>query len=112
MSTENPALDSSKIRVVGISPDPVAKQKAFVEKHSLNYPVLSDESGEAFKAYKIGKGMFGLTNVARVTFIIDEKGVVQDTLDATMNYGAHIKFVEKWVKGRETSTTATPAVPA
>ncbi|KAG6811637.1 hypothetical protein H0H92_006507 [Tricholoma furcatifolium] len=41
--------------------------------------------------------------VARVTVIIDKKGIVRlsllsrDTLDATMNYGAHAKFVAKWL---------------
>jgi peroxiredoxin Q/BCP len=41
------------------------------------YPVLSDVDKEAFKAYGIGKGMMGMTAVARVTFIIDKKGIVR-----------------------------------
>lgn len=51
--------------------------------HTLNYllmiqyPVLSDPEGEVLKAYKVGRGIFGLTEVARVTFVIDKKGVVR-----------------------------------
>jgi peroxiredoxin Q/BCP len=32
---------------------------------------------ETFKAYGIGKGMMGFVPVARVTFIVDKKGVVR-----------------------------------
>ncbi|CAL1713288.1 unnamed protein product [Somion occarium] len=112
---------SSKVQVVGVSADPVEKQKEFKEKQSLTYPVLSDTKGEARKAYHIGKGLFGLTD-ARTTFIIDSKGVVRDVLDATLNFGAHSKFVTKWLEKLEaeekkaaeptTAATAEAAAPA
>ncbi len=41
------------------------------------YPVLSDAKGEARKAYHVGKGLFGLAETARVTFFIDQEGVVR-----------------------------------
>ncbi|CCM01882.1 uncharacterized protein FIBRA_03953 [Fibroporia radiculosa] len=66
----------AKVEIVGISKDPVAKQKAFVEKEKLTYPILSDTSGEARKAYQVGKGLMGLTD-ARVTFFIDSEGMVR-----------------------------------
>ena len=37
------------------------------------YPVLSDEKGDARKAYGVGKGMLGFSE-ARVTFVLDRKG--------------------------------------
>lgn len=86
----------TNVEIVGISKDSVEKQKAFVEKEKLTYPVLSDASGEARKAYHVGKGLMGLTD-ARVTFFIDSKGVVRDVLDTTVNYNAHAKFVTKWL---------------
>ncbi|KII90745.1 hypothetical protein PLICRDRAFT_107357 [Plicaturopsis crispa FD-325 SS-3] len=107
---ENVNFKDSKVTVVGVSPDPVEKQKAFVEKQKLTYPILSDDKGEARKAYSVGKSLFG---DARVTFIIDSKGVVRDALDATLNFGAHAKFIEKWLvrldaeaKGASTSGNA------
>ncbi|KAF8964287.1 thioredoxin-like protein [Flammula alnicola] len=94
---EKDTFKPGKVQIIGISPDPVEKQKAFVEKENLTYPVLSDVNKEAVKAYGIGKGILGLVAVARVTFIIDKKGIVRDALDATVNYGAHSKFVDKWL---------------
>ncbi|EMD39977.1 hypothetical protein CERSUDRAFT_112219 [Gelatoporia subvermispora B] len=111
---EKDLFKRTKVEIIGISPDPVDKQKAFVEKEKLTYPILSDSNGEARKAYSVGKGILGLVD-ARVTFVIDSKGVVRDALDATMNYNAHLKFVTKWLDKLEAEdkkaneTTADPA---
>ncbi|RPD62446.1 AhpC-TSA-domain-containing protein [Lentinus tigrinus ALCF2SS1-7] len=101
----------TKVEIVGVSSDPVDKQKEFVEKQKLTYPVLSDAKGEARKAYHVGKGLFGLAETARVTFIIDSKGTVRDLLDTTVNYSAHVKFVSKWLDKLEAEEkkAATPA---
>jgi len=107
---EKDIFKPGKVQIIGISPDPVEKQKAFVEKEKLTYPVLSDVNQETSKAYKVGKGMLGLTALARVTFIIDKKGVVRDALDATMNYGAHSKFVEKWLDKLDAEDKAAVAI--
>lgn len=86
------------VTIIGVSPDPVEKQKAFVEKEKLTYPILSDVKGEARKAYHIGKGLLGLNESARVTYFIDSKGVVRDVCDSGMNFSAHSKFVTKWLE--------------
>ncbi|KAF9454712.1 peroxiredoxin Q [Macrolepiota fuliginosa MF-IS2] len=96
---EKVGFSPDKVQIIGISPDPVEKQKTFVEKEKLTYPVLSDESKDIFQLYGIGRGMWGIVQVARVTFVIDQKGIVRDALEGTMNYGAHTKFVEKWLEG-------------
>jgi len=88
---------TAKVNVVGVSSNPVAKQKEFVEKNHLPYPVLSDAKGEARKAYHTSKGLLGLTD-SRATFIIDSKGVVRDVFDSVINYSGHTKFVEKWLE--------------
>ncbi|KAJ7863152.1 thioredoxin-like protein [Mycena olivaceomarginata] len=101
---------------VGISPDPVEKQKAFVEKHKLTYyPVLSDSKGEAAKAYGIGKGLFGFADVARTTIIIDAKGP-SGTHWRAPSIRAHSKFVTKWLdkleaEEKEKSSAAAPTLP-
>lgn len=94
---EKDTFKPGKVQIIGISPDPIEKQKTFVEKEKLTYPVLSDVDKETFKAYGIGKWMMGFSSVARVTFIIDKKGIVRDALDSMINFGAHTKFVEKWL---------------
>ncbi|KIK69577.1 hypothetical protein GYMLUDRAFT_66875 [Collybiopsis luxurians FD-317 M1] len=114
---EREVFKDDRAVVIGISPDSVETQKSFVEKQKLTYPVLSDEKLEARNAYKVGKGMLGMTDYARTTFIIDGKGVVRDVMDATINYGGHSKFVAKWLeklqkeKGHETGPAEeAPAV--
>ncbi|TFK27722.1 AhpC-TSA-domain-containing protein [Coprinopsis marcescibilis] len=112
---ENVTFSAEKVRLIGISPDSVEKQKQFVEKHNLPFPVLSDSEKQVAGIYHIPRGMMGITPVARVTVVIDAKGVVRDTLDATMNYGAHQKFVEKWLTKLENEAepgAGTEAAPA
>jgi len=105
---ENDAFKGSNLRVIGISPDSVKEQDTFVKKQKLTYPVLSDSTGEFRRLYGVGKGIIGLVD-ARVTYFIDSKGVVRDVVDATMNYAAHVSFVNKclakYVKEEATSST-------
>ena len=94
-TVEKDLFKRSKVQVVGVSPDAVDKQKAFVDKQELTvilltlniklqlihssaqFPILSDSTGEARKAYGVSKGLLGLADSSRVTFIIDAKGVVR-----------------------------------
>ncbi|EJC97896.1 peroxiredoxin Q [Fomitiporia mediterranea MF3/22] len=114
--SEEEIFRSTNIEVIGISPDPVEKQKKFVEKNNLTYPILSDEKGEARKAYDVSKGLLGLTASSRVTFVIDSEGTVKDAFDSTLNFSAHHKFVQDWLKStqqpKEPSNTETAAAPA
>lgn len=41
--------------------------------------MLSDQSGEARKAYSVGRGLMGISE-GRVTFFIDSQGVVRYAL--------------------------------
>lgn len=64
--------------VVGISKDSTDSHDKFKAKHSLNFTLLSDESGKTIEAYDAwGKKMFGKEGILRKTFIIDPEGVVQ-----------------------------------
>ncbi|OBZ68894.1 hypothetical protein A0H81_11392 [Grifola frondosa] len=109
---EKELFKRTKLEVIGISGDPVDKQKTFVDKQKLTYPVLSDVNGEARKAYHVGKGLLGFAETSRVTFFIDSKGVVRDSLDATLNYGAHVKFVTKWLDKLEAEEKKAAEAPA
>jgi len=84
------------LQIVGVSPDAVEKQAKFVESQKITYPLLSDPDGEVRKAYSVGRGLLGLVS-ARVTFCIDEDGIIREILDSTINHGAHRKFVGKWL---------------
>lgn len=54
---------------VGVSADPVAKQREFADRHSLGYPLLSDPSGEVRARFGVKRGV-ALLPTRRQTFVI------------------------------------------
>jgi len=64
--------------VVGISPDPPKSHAKFADKHTLPFPLLSDETLKVCKKYGVWKlkKLYGreYMGVERSTFLIDEKG--------------------------------------
>jgi peroxiredoxin Q/BCP len=68
------------VRVIGISPDPVAAIKKFADKQSLGFTLLADEDHAVAEKYGtwVEKSMFGkkYMGVQRSTFIIDADGKV------------------------------------
>jgi len=67
-------------RVLGISPDPVAKVKKFHDKRELNFTLLADEDHAVCDAYGVWvqKSMYGRTywGAQRATFIVGPDGVI------------------------------------
>lgn len=67
-------------RVIGVSPDPVAKVAKFAEKYSLDFTLLADADHAVADAYGtwVEKSMYGkhYWGVQRATFIIDADGTV------------------------------------
>ena len=66
--------------VVGISPDPPARQAKFDQKYALGFPLLSDEDHAVAEAYGVWgeRSMYGrkYMGIVRSAFLIDEKGKV------------------------------------
>lgn len=66
--------------ILGVSADPIPAQKKFGEKFSLAFPLLSDETHAMLEAYGAWgeKSMYGRSffGVSRITYLIDEKGVI------------------------------------
>jgi peroxiredoxin Q/BCP len=73
-------FDAAGIRVIGVSPDPVASHVRFRDKHELPFTLLSDPDHEAAEAYGVWvqKSMYGKTYMGanRATFIIDGDGTI------------------------------------
>jgi peroxiredoxin len=74
-------FNSINARVVGISVDSPFAQKAFVDANGLNFPLYSDFSRHAVRAFGIEDPNFGgglLPGVAkRSVFVVDRDGVVR-----------------------------------
>lgn len=75
---------------VGISRDAVDRQKEFADRHSFDYPLLSDVDQAVAEAYGVKKtrSLLGLP-VKRVTFVIGADGRIVDVVRSEINMNAH-----------------------
>jgi peroxiredoxin Q/BCP len=78
-------LDKRNVVAFGISPDPVPRLPKFIDKHELNFSLLSDEDHAVAEKYGcwgmkkfMGKEFMGLI---RTSFIIGEDGRLKAVLD-------------------------------
>ncbi len=72
---------------LGISTDPVAKQKEFADFNGFDYPLVSDESGEVATAFGVKRKY--ITPVKRATFVIDRDRTVRSVITSEMNMDVH-----------------------
>jgi peroxiredoxin Q/BCP len=73
------ALHTIGAEVHGISLDSVQDQARFAEKHGLSFPLLSDPDASAAQKYAVLDPSGQYTK--RVTFVIDERGILRSILD-------------------------------
>jgi peroxiredoxin Q/BCP len=79
-------FDELGVEVYGVSLDDVTDMAKFAEAQELNFQLLSDPDGSA--AAKYGVLPDGTRFARRVTFIIDDKGVLRQ-VDEKVNVQAH-----------------------
>jgi len=60
------------VAVIGVSTDPVEKQKEFKEKNNFDYPLLADTDKKVLKAF----GQSALMMASREAYLIDRNGKV------------------------------------
>ncbi len=81
-----PAFESLDATILGVSPDPVAKHRAFADAHELPFTLLSDAPATDGDAPRVcdrygvwqEKSMYGRTymGVVRTTYLLDADGRV------------------------------------
>ena len=71
---------TAKAQVIGVSPDSNQSHIKFKDKHSLNFPLLSDPDKKILESYGAfgEKKMYGkiVKGVIRSTLVIDKDGIV------------------------------------
>jgi thioredoxin-dependent peroxiredoxin len=67
-------LEKLDIQVLGVSTDSVKSHEGFKEKHSLNFPLLSDKNKDIIKSYGV---VSDSGSARRETFLIDKSGVIR-----------------------------------
>ena len=82
-------FEELEAEVIGISSDSVRSHERFVEKHGLPFVLLSDERGEVRKLYGVPNtlGLFP----GRVTYVIDEEGVVRHVFSSQLQAARHVE---------------------
>lgn len=89
-------LKAKGIEVVGVSSDSVKSHAKFATKYELPFQLLADEDKSVHEAYGtwVEKSMYGrqYMGTARVTFLIDEKGVIEKVIEKvdTKNHAAQL----------------------
>lgn len=79
------------IEVLGISVDSKEALKKFINKYSLNFPLLSDQDKVVSKEYGV-LNKLGIDN--RITFIIDKEGYITKII-RNVNVNTHASEVYK-----------------
>jgi peroxiredoxin Q/BCP len=70
--------------ILGVSADAAKRQQNFINKNELPFPLLADEDKAVINAFGVWgpKKFMGreFDGIHRVTFIIDEKGTIEDVI--------------------------------
>lgn len=77
--------------LIGVSSDDEASHAAFREAHDLPFPLLADPGGRIIDLYD-ARGPFGLGK-ARITYVIDRKGVIRAAIRHDLVVGKHVPEV-------------------
>jgi peroxiredoxin Q/BCP len=75
--------------VIGVSSDSVESHKSFAAKHDLPFTLISDEGGWVRRLYGV-PNTFGLFP-GRVTYVIDEEGVVRHVFSSQLGVEKHVE---------------------
>lgn len=85
-----PYFEASDTIVVGISPDSHSSHQAFASRHSLNYPLISDENGHISQLYQVPRDLLGLLP-GRATYIIDKEGIIRGVFRSALQFRRHVE---------------------
>jgi peroxiredoxin Q/BCP len=88
---------------VGISADQVEKQKRFSDKHSFDYPLLSDPDGAVATQFGVRRRFTKLSPTKRATFVIDSDLKVLDVIQSEVRMNVHADRALAALKERSTS---------
>lgn len=92
-------------QVIGISSDSVESHRRFTKKHDLPFTLLSDEGRKVRRLYGVPNA-FGLFP-GRVTYVIDEEGVVRHIFSSQLGVEQHVEEALKALQSISSGTDGT-----
>ena len=92
-------LTTAGAEVVGVSSDSAESHRRFAANRELPFPIVSDPDGSVRRLYGATSSLlFGKTG--RVTYLIDEQGVVRDVFSSMFRAFEHVRRARAWVSGQ------------
>ncbi len=92
-------IEKKNAVVIGVSKDNTSSHQKFKKKYSLPFTLLSDENLDMLKDYEVWKekSMYGkkYMGIERTTYIIDEKGKIQDIFNKVKVQGHTEELLKK-----------------
>jgi thioredoxin-dependent peroxiredoxin len=98
-------FDKLDAQVIGISSDSVESHRRFAKKHDLPFTLLSDEGRKVRRLYGVPNA-FGLFP-GRVTYVIDEEGVVRHIFSSQLGVEQHVEEALKALHSISRGTDST-----
>lgn len=83
--------------VIGISGGTLESKQQFVRNNRLPFTLLNDADGRVEALYGVEKSLLGLIR-GRITFVIDQQGIVRHKFESMINMDAHAKEALKVVQ--------------
>jgi thioredoxin-dependent peroxiredoxin len=75
--------------VIGISGDSVASHQQFAIAHNLPFKLVSDEGDKVRSAFGVPSTLWVLPG--RVTYILNQQGIIRHIFDSQLNFDGHIE---------------------
>ncbi|MEM9217777.1 MAG: peroxiredoxin [Cyanobacteria bacterium P01_F01_bin.150] len=82
--------------VIGISGDSSESHEQFASKYNLPFTLLADTGNKVRSLYGVPATLFFLPG--RVTYIIDQKGVVQSIFNSMLDFNGHVNEAIKVIE--------------
>jgi thioredoxin-dependent peroxiredoxin len=82
--------------VVGISTDTIFSHEQFANAHQLPFLLLSDESSQVRRLFGVPSTLMVLPG--RVTYVIDQRGIVRSIFNSMLNIDGHINEALQTIK--------------
>lgn len=89
---------------VGISPDPVAKQRQFSATNDFDFPLLSDPDGAVATQYGVRR-RFGPLLTKRQTFVIDTDRKILEVVKSELRMSVHADRALQVLKEKASSAS-------
>ena len=92
--------------VIGISTDDHEKQCKFAEAEKVQFPLIGDKNGEIQALFEVKRPI--LSSNRRVTYVIDEEGVVAAVFHHEFQVLRHMDDVRQFFERRQRTKSSEP----